>query len=89
MISFSFGKSWSVRIIGQMSDLSNITLSVLELVVIASILEEDPVKLDCCPTFDVVVHLHTAFAIKPQCPANCPQSVLAVLPPALEAAACV
>ena len=89
MISFSFGKSWSMRFIGQMSKLSNVILSVLELVVIASILEEDPVKLDCCPTFDVVVHLHTAFAIKPQCPANCPQSVLAVLPPALEAAACV
>ena len=38
-----------------------------------------PVELDFCPTFDVVVHLHTAFAIKPPCPANCPQSVLAVL----------
>ena len=89
MISFSFGKSWSMRFIGQMSKSSNVILSVLELVVIASILEEDPVKLDRCPTFDVVVHLHTAFAIKPPCPANCPQSVLAGLPPALEAAACV
>ena len=72
--------------VGQMSDLSNVLLSVLNLMVIASVLEEDPVKLDCCPTFDVVVHLHTAFAIKPPCPANCPQSVLAVLPPAMEAA---
>ena len=72
--------------VGQMSDLSNVLLSVLNLMVIASVLEEGPVKLDSCPTFDVVDHLHTAFAIKPPCPANCPQSVLAVLPPAMEAA---
>lgn len=63
--------------IGRIPDLSDMFLSVL--MAIDSILEE-PVKLHCCPTFDVVVHLHTAFAIKPPCPANCPQSVLAVLP---------
>ena len=78
MMFFSYGKRRSASVsVGQIPALSDIILSML--MAIASILGE-AVKLHCCPTFDVVVHLHTAFAIKPPCPANCPKGDLAVLP---------